>query len=333
MEIAECIDDVFAVFLKKGQQLDSAAVRCNGHTETACRGRCGGKGGERSGYVSTLTQHVVERVDNDVIQCHNDRQLHQKRQASAIRAEVLALIELLNFRLHFLHSGLVVASLVLVLDSHFLGTESCLLNGVLLLLNGERQHQNFDNDCEQADTDNVATKAEVSGNPVQNLTDNAEKSIPEAALFDGNVFAECINQCFNVFCVEFVKNAVFCFVRKLCVGKSSGASRRRGGIRFFDNILRVFEVEPLVFGIVALGIKALGSHIIAAVCRNQSLTRIELFLCAECRRKNLGNLSQFIGGKSVRFHFLGRVHLELFLVKGERGSRLFCTTDKSGQHQ
>ena len=50
-----------------------------------------------------------------------------------------ALMMLLNFLCHFLSCGLVVASRIFFADRLFLGSETCLLDGICLLLDTERQ--------------------------------------------------------------------------------------------------------------------------------------------------------------------------------------------------
>ena len=287
LEVFKSIDNSTGTILQARQKLDGTTGRLQGFAKTACRRGCGCKGGNSRSNALAYAKHVVQRVHNNVIECNNNRHLHDQRQATAIGAVIFALIELLNLRLHFLHGGLIVASLVLVLNCHFLGTETCLLNGVLLLHDGKRQHQDFDYNCEQANTDDIVAKAEPLGNPIQNLTDYAKHAVQEFGFINLDFFAESGKQASHVSSIQLIQNTCALFVRKLCIGiGSNSVCCSRYGVCFSDNILCGIKVQSLVlFEVIGVAIiKAGNGHIIATVSRNQSFTSVKCFLCAVSRR-------------------------------------------------
>ena len=102
----------------------------------------------------------------------------------------------------------------MVSDSHLLRTEICLLNAVLLLLDGERDHENFNNDGEDADTEKVVAKANCVCDPTESSTDPKTECLKNISLIvKGNHELHCVNNCFNVACAEScVSESVVCVV-------------------------------------------------------------------------------------------------------------------------
>ena len=142
------------------KKLDSTVGRRYGKTETACRlGSCEERSDSR-GKTCSSAHNVFDGIDNDVIKEHNDRKLDDHRTATAHGVEVFSLVEILNLLCNLLLSSLVVSALIAISDRHFLRTKSCLLDGILLLLDCEGHHKNFNEDSKQADTDEVVAKAD-----------------------------------------------------------------------------------------------------------------------------------------------------------------------------
>ena len=130
--------------------------------------------------AGSLTEHVLQGVDNDVIQREQDGHLNQQRQAARCGVVILALIQLLDLGCDLLAGGLVITTRVLFANGHFLGSELCLLDGVLLLLDGKGQHDDLHENGKEADAQDVRA-AQYVGDPAQRRTDPAQKGIPYTA--------------------------------------------------------------------------------------------------------------------------------------------------------
>ena len=102
-------------------------------------------------YVANLlyralrkSAHILKRIDYDVVKHYENGELDKKGETASHGVEAFLLIKLLYLSLHFLLGWLVLTSRILLAYSHFLGTELCLLYGILLLLNSKGQHEYFD---------------------------------------------------------------------------------------------------------------------------------------------------------------------------------------------
>ena len=123
--------------------------------------------------VRVNVQRVSQRIDNRIINTEEDRQRNQHRQAAARHADALLLVELLRL----------LVELHLVVGVDFLELAHLLLHlrlrrHGLLLLDGEREDQNLDDDGEQNDRDAVIAHdlvqepeqvAEKASEPIKNI--------------------------------------------------------------------------------------------------------------------------------------------------------------------
>ena len=208
----------------------------------------------------------MQRVNDNGVQCHDNGQLQNELEASAVGTEILLLVEFLDLLLHLLHRGLIVSVLVLCTDRHFLGTKLCLSDGVLLLLDCKREHQNFDDDCKYADTDDIASKSDGVGQEVEEATDTGQNAVDyTAGRLQINGDLERIDQGEQVGFVQsgIIKgDFVFILCTFVCFANDLDCSSRGIGSAVLVGIcVRILEV----------GIQ----HIVAAVCSNEELTGIQ----------------------------------------------------------
>ena len=252
-----------------GKQFDRALSGNRRVSETAGRPGRGIEQAHGRGNAHRLSQHIHQRIDDNVIQDDNDRELHEKRQATAVRAEVLLRVHLLNFPLNLLHRHLVVSARILLADRHFLRTKFRLLDGVLLLFDCKRGHQRFHKDRKDADTDNITAESEIGCQPIEEIPDAALNRIEQTGTrrqINGSL--EQLHQLLHVCNIQI-------FVVRLrnlvAVGSFAVCSRNQRLCRR-DDILVGFHVVGAYFAVV----KPLGGHIIPARRGKQHIRRLEI---------------------------------------------------------
>ena len=151
-----------------GQDLDGAAVGLERHSQTAGGAGRGRKGGKGVRQIRGATHHILQRVNDHVVQGEHDRQGSQQRQAAGAHGVVaLLLVHLLDLALHLLHGRLVGAPGVLLADRHLLGTEPRLLAGVVLLNDGNRQHDDLHRDGKEHGSEEEVSEAQHLDHPLK----------------------------------------------------------------------------------------------------------------------------------------------------------------------
>ena len=230
----------------------------------------------------------MQRIHHDAVKSHDDGELDDQRQATAVRAEILTLIKLLDLLLHLLHRHLVVSTLVLISDRHFLRTKRCLTNRIFLLLDGKRNHQNLNHNCKETDPRNIVAKAKRVGDPAQHRTDRLEDRVknPTVGIQVHRGF-ECIDQGINVRLVDRFKHGgihlILGFRTVVCLGQ-----------KIFDSL----QIDTVVYrGIHSRIVVALYGHIVTARGCNQHLLSIKIGRID--RFQHIGDLTQLINTRSV----------------------------------
>ena len=282
-EIQEVLQPLRRFATEVGKQLDSAAGVAQRHAKPARRTRGGAIGGQCGGETGGKPQHVAQRVYHDVVQRNDDRELDKQRQAPAHGVKTFLLIHLLQLRLHFLHGRLVVAPGVLFADCHFLRAHFRLFDGVFLLFDAKRQHDDFDDNRKDEERQHVVAAGQLGEN-LQKLADPDKQRVNRTVFggdlhrrlhflhhsgdhFGGQLFAIC---------------GIFGF--GAVIGGGHGRQRRLGAFQVYQPGFRVFALAAHHFG-DALGssgdynfgyfgvVKALGAHVIAARRRREFLPR------------------------------------------------------------
>ena len=126
--------------------------------------------------ISRHLQKECKRLCNNLIERKENGELDEHRETSARRIEVLSLIELHNLLIHFLLRSFVISSRILLSDDGFIGSETCLLNGVLLLLYSEGEQNDLHEDGKENECYNVVRADGI--NPSERIRYNTAEEIP-----------------------------------------------------------------------------------------------------------------------------------------------------------
>ena len=104
---------------------------------------------------------VAQRIDDDVVETHDDRKLDEQRETAAGGIEFLLLIHRHQLFLHLLLCRLIVASGVFLADRVRFRREGRLFDLILLLLDRDREQENLHHQREQQDGEHVVVRQRV----------------------------------------------------------------------------------------------------------------------------------------------------------------------------
>ena len=256
----------------------------------------------------------MQRVDHDVVKCNQNRELEQQLEASAGRAVILTLIQLLDLLRYLLLGNLVGSSLVLVADCHFLGAKGRLADGVLLLLNGKRKHQNLHENRKDTNTHDIAAKAKISSDPSQAHTDRAKDLVPKAALCLGvNRSLEGGDQLIQISRIHLVDALVGNLICILC----SLICRNEN---LLCRLHRILGSERHIICRIAVTQKVISSG-----CRDQHILNVKIRITVN-RLQHFSDRINFCGAPAV-----GGIQADCLI--GDGGScRLSCTSAENQHH-
>jgi hypothetical protein len=93
-------------------------------------------------YVLQTTD-IGERIPDNLVQCNDDRKLQKQGQTAAERAIAFLLIHFLDLLLHLHFGVLIFSAFVFLFNGHLLWLQFCLLDGIFLLIDGEREENDL----------------------------------------------------------------------------------------------------------------------------------------------------------------------------------------------
>ena len=208
-------------------------------------------------------QHISQRIDNDLIKCKDHGNLNEDRQATAHGVEALLLVHLLDLLRHLLLRCLVSTSLILFADRHFLGAQSCLLNGIFLLFDTKGQHHDLNHKSKDQNAHHVVTARDLRDD-LQELADPHKQGIDGAVVgFKRHGLARTGDDLLNLLGGEVVAKLLKLNDRGIVLGLYK-LKRGSGTVK----------INHAKIGCLGVFVKALGTHVVATGGGHKLFTRL-----------------------------------------------------------